>query len=53
MIVVNGDHKIGIFANRHIKRGEELFFDYAYNKSQQVAFLSKELPKNFQQQYIK
>lgn len=49
VIVVNGDHKIGIFANRRINRGEELFFDYAYNKSQQVAFLSKELPKNFYQ----
>uniref|UniRef100_A0A915D781 [histone H3]-lysine(27) N-trimethyltransferase n=1 Tax=Ditylenchus dipsaci TaxID=166011 RepID=A0A915D781_9BILA len=46
VIVVNGDHKIGIFANRHINRGEELFFDYAYNKSQQIAFLSKELSKN-------
>ncbi|KAI1701272.1 SET domain-containing protein [Ditylenchus destructor] len=46
VIVVNGDHKIGIFANRRIERGEELFFDYAYNKSQQVAFLSKELSRH-------
>ncbi|KAI1711611.1 SET domain-containing protein [Ditylenchus destructor] len=46
VIVVNGDHKIGIFANRRVERGEELFFDYAYNKSQQVAFLSKELSRH-------
>uniref|UniRef100_A0A6V7VSD2 [histone H3]-lysine(27) N-trimethyltransferase n=1 Tax=Meloidogyne enterolobii TaxID=390850 RepID=A0A6V7VSD2_MELEN len=43
VVVVNGDHKIGIFAQQSIKCGEELFFDYAYNKIQQVEFVPKEL----------
>ena len=34
MILVNGFHRIGIFANQDIGAGSELFFDYRYSKEE-------------------
>ncbi|KAI6194883.1 [histone H3]-lysine(27) N-trimethyltransferase [Aphelenchoides besseyi] len=48
VVVVNTEHRIGIFASRTINPGEELFFNYAYSTNHQLTFLNRELDRKRQ-----
>lgn len=40
-LMVNGDHRIGLYALRDLQAGEELLFDYAYSEEEKKKYFGE------------
>lgn len=46
VLQVEGEHRVGIFARERIKDGDELLYNYMYDKEKEVAMVQKSQRKN-------